>query len=183
MTTITIEIDASDLERVLEELPGALNEMLPMAMTIASGLLVEEAKRLAPSRTNALAQSIQSMPVSGSFLTNDLAGGVTALAPHAFAVEKGAKPHDIVPKVNRTTFDTNSGYEIWKTPYPKRRMRFPGRGGPGGWTYAKHISHPGNASQPFMAPAFEAKRSEVVAQFEKAADLAVKTVSAKGRSR
>lgn len=163
MTNVAIEMDVSDVVGTLTRLVGEMDSTMPMAMELASDIVVVEAKQRAPRATNNLATSIQRMPVTGSFSGGDLQGGVTATAPYAGYVEDGTRPHEIRPRT-------------------KKALRWPSRGGPGGWAFAKRVMHPGTRPQPFMAPALEAKTREVIAQFENGVKLAVAR-AAKGRGR
>lgn len=170
---INLEIDASDLMGALERLVPALDSALHDAMLNATQEVTDEAKRNAPVGEGTLRDSIVRMPVEGSFSAGTLTGGVTATAPHAFAIEEGARPHEIRPKDRRTVGKSDAQYKPWLTKKSRRRLRFPAMGGAGGWAFAKVINHPGNAAKPFMAPAWEAKKNRVIDEFRAAVRRAI----------
>lgn len=150
----TIEIDASWIESALERLVPEMDRQLRTAMDVATQEVANEAKQRAPKDTSRLANSIQAMPVEGSFSGGSLEGGVTATAPYALHVEYGTLPHEIFPR-------------------RKKALRWPARGGRDGWAFAKRVMHPGTSPQPYMAPAWEAKKARVIETFRKAVQLAI----------
>ena len=138
----TFEFDADDLIAAIERLVPDLNDAAGEAMAFGADLATAEAKRLAPKGpTGLLSNSILSLPVLGTFTNGTLEVDVLAGAPYALPVEEGTQAHDIIPRF-------------------RRALRFPG---PGGFTFAKKVRHPGTAPQPFMAPALERAADPLVA--------------------
>lgn len=146
-----IDLDADDLidgvEKLLDELDGAAAQSLRTSLD----LVAATAKELAPKATSELANSIQALPVTGSFSEGTLEGEVFAGAPHALAQEEGAKPHEIRPRF-------------------RKALRWPVEGG---FRFAGKVNHPGNRPQPFLGPALERHADDIAAEMEAAVELAI----------
>ena len=112
----TFEIDASDLERGFEGLADDIDRETTLSMQLSSDLLAAEAKRRAPrGTTSILAESVQPLPTKGSFTGGSLEGGAVALAPYALFVERGTRPHLIIPRVRRALrFPIGGGFVFSK---------------------------------------------------------------------
>lgn len=147
-----IDFDVAGLVEGLEMLESEIDAATTQAMRTSVELVAATARELAPKKTSELTESIQALPVTGSFSAGTLEGEVAAGAAHALPQEEGARPHDIRPKFRRS-------------------LRFPVEGGYG---FAKVVKHPGNKPQPFMAPALERNASDIAAEFGAAIELALR---------
>ena len=151
----TIEIDTSGIDEALGKLVPELDRHLSQAMQVASLEVTNEAKQRAPKDTSNLVTSIQPIPTQGTFSGGSLEGGVTATAPYAMHVEYGTglwgpKRARIFPKKKKALADLTK----WPPFGPVKSIR-------------------GMRPQPYMAPAWEAKRERVIEIFRSATRAAI----------
>jgi len=147
----SVEIDADGLVEALGAYSVELDRQMGRAMRNAGASIAAEARTIAPrGPTHLLARSIQGIEPTGSFSRGDLSGGAVALAAYAEYVESGTRPHQILPR-------------------HRRSLRWPGAGG---FRFARRVMHPGTVPQPFMGPALDARLTDILAEFEAAAELA-----------
>lgn len=148
---IILELDLDDVIEGLEQLPAELDAQTRRWMRASLELVAATARELAPKgATSLLSESIQALPVSGSFSEGTLEGTVEAGAPYALAVELGTRPHEIKPRF-------------------RRALRWPVAGG---FAFAKRVRHPGTAPQPFLEPAIEQNADSIADELEAAIELA-----------
>lgn len=147
-----IDLDIDGLLEGLESIGAELDAAATQAMATSIELTAAKARELAPKKTSFLANSINTLPVSGSFVNGTLLGVVVAGAPHALPQEEGAKPHAIVARY-------------------RRALRFPGASG---FRFARSVKHPGNRAQPFMGPALAMTADDVAAEFAAAIEIALR---------
>lgn len=172
---IEITLDVSGLVDAFDRLVPEMDAAFETAMVLSMDLVALEARSLAPSRTGELVLSINAVPPTGRFSDGTLTGTVAAAAPHAGAMEDGAKPHVIMPRSQRTPEGMDPQYRAWRTRRPKRALRWASGGtGEGGWAFAKKVNHPGNAAKPFLKPALRNKRERIEQHFEKATRNAIR---------
>lgn len=127
------------------ELAQALSSLAPKleknimraALRAGAAVIREEAREQVPVDSGALRRSLK-------VTTNTKRGRITAklkvggrLAPHAYLVEFGTRPHKIKPK-------------------QQDALSF-------GGVVAREIDHPGSRPKPFMRPALDAKSSAAIA--------------------
>lgn len=137
----TIEIDASDIEEGARQLAASLPRELVEAADRAGDIVEAAARGEAPRRTGALAGSIVS---SGGMQRPDGAEvHVDAGAAYALPVHDGSRPHTIRPFHARVLAFRVGGMQ----------------------RFARSVNHPGNAPDPFMDQALEAKAREVEEAF------------------
>lgn len=145
------EIDGDDLADALDAYALSLEREMTRAMRNAGALLAVEARARAPrGPTSHLANSIQGIEPTGSFLRGTLTGGAVAIAAYAAYVESGTSPHEIRPRY-------------------RSALRWPALGG---FRFARRVHHPGTRARPFMEPALDAIADNIVAELQAAADLA-----------
>lgn len=145
--SFSIEIDADDLIAGLRDLEAELDRTVRSAMHTASAIVADEAKSLAPKITNTLANSVQTMPPTGTWQSGNIEGGVEVLAPYATPVHDGARPHRIYPRYGRVL--------AWPVGH-----------------FATVVNHPGNRPNPFLVSALEFRAADVEAELASAFDLA-----------
>lgn len=123
---------ADDLEEIADEVDEAIDEG-----TRKTSLQVERtAKRLAPVDDGELRADIQAIQIAAGLYS---VGTVREYGP---SVEYGSRPHPITP---------NGPYPL--VFYWEREGR---------WVATYEVEHPGTPSQPFLRPALNAHRSDLV---------------------
>lgn len=103
-----------------------------------------EAKRLVPRKTGNLGRSIAPGEFTGS------AAFVRARAAYAAYVEKGTRPHVIVPRNARALRFPASG--VSTTLGGRVRTGEVARLGTGAYVFAMKVNHPGTKPKPFLEP-------------------------------
>ncbi len=149
---VTTELDADGVIAALAGVEADLDPLLHGVMTLAGDMIVAEAKTTHDyvDRSSALTNSIGPAEVSGTWRGGNLAVEVAAGAPHASAIEFGAKPHLIRPK-------------------KRKALRWPVEGG---FRFARVVRHPGNKPYRYLRNALEAKLPVIVLEVQAAVDLA-----------
>ena len=134
-----------ELEQNLKRLPLRLQEKaLVSAVRSSAGVIRDEARRMCPKKTGALAKSIVAK-------RKRTAGGtvVYQVGPRKFyghMVEFGTGPHEI--KMQKLGKVLKLGR--WRN------------------VYALEVKHPGASAKPFLRPAFDAKYKEAIEKMRQA---------------
>lgn len=150
---IVATFEGDDLIAALERVDEELEQTLPVALQLGADMVVAHAKANHEYRdgSNAtLTNSIGRGEVTGSFKGGDLGIEVAAGAPHAAAIEYGARPHKIKPRHRKV-------------------LRFAGKVG---FVFASEVNHPGNRPYRYLRNALEAKMPEITEECAAAVDLA-----------
>lgn len=127
----------AELQAALSSLPAKIEKnIMRAAVRAGAAVLRAEARTNAPVATGALKKSIRisSKAKGGKINVTVKAGG--KLAPHAYLVEYGTRPHQIKP----------GEAEALSV----------------GGTVVGGVMHPGSQPKPFMRPAFDAKAQEAI---------------------
>ena len=150
MLTADFEID--DLLDALDAVDDELGRVLPQALQQAGDRAAAYAKTTHDyvDRSSELTNSIAADHVIGSWAADTLAIEVAAGAPHAAAIEFGAKAHFIRAK-------------------HRKALRIPVEGG---FRFAKVVSHPGNKPFRYLSNALEATMPDTEEEMAAAVDLA-----------
>jgi hypothetical protein len=147
-----IDFDADGFADGLTRFEAELESLMPQVLETALQAIAATARELAPvGETEHLRESIQPLPITGSWSAGNLAGEVEAGAPYALAVEEGSAAHEI-----RARF--------------RRALRFPAAEG---FAFARSVQHPGAPPHPFLEPALRAEESAFLAEASAAVDLAL----------
>lgn len=137
----------ADLEASLVGLPVALEDAEMLAMDASVKLVEATAKGKVPRRTGQLAASIQSKVSNQG---PGFEGSVGTNAMYAPFVEEGSRPHEISP-VTAMALLTDIGV-------------------------FSHVQHPGTSAEPYLAPALNDNRPEILEIFRVAAQTALSLV-------
>lgn len=148
---IDIDLDAGELLRALGEADRKIGQQVGRGLELGADLVAAHAKQHHDyeDRSSLLTNSIESEGVTGSWRGDDLVAAVAAGAPHATAIEYGARPHVIRPR-------------------HRRRLRWPVEGG---YAFATKVDHPGNREYAYLGNALDAKLPDIVRQLEAAIEL------------
>lgn len=156
-----VRVDADDLVEGLRQLGQELDREMGDAMGTSLQLVAASAKGSTAfqDRSGQLRNSIQAdPPPCGSFLRGDLAGTVSAGAPHALVIEEGSGQHG----------RKGAPYRI--RPRQRRALRIPVEGG---FIFRREIWHPGVAPRLYLASALEQELSEIERIFGDHVELAL----------
>jgi HK97 gp10 family phage protein len=149
MFTFTIE----GLEPLIEAFGQAQVELpgqFQRAMVASVVDIKQTAQDLVPVRTSQLRTSITEIVHD-----NPLMGTVSVGQPYGKFVEFGTAPHVIVPRNAKALAFTVGGKLV----------------------FAKKVNHPGTKGKPFMQPAFEQNRQNVLDYFQRAVDSVLNQLS------
>lgn len=147
-----VDVDGLDADALIDSLDTNMTD----AMGLAVDSIATDAKHRAPRATGVLANSITPESVTGRFSDDTLVGRVSAGAKHAVYLEFGTGLHG--PK--------GQSYKI--RPVRRKALRWPG---PGGFSFAKSVTHPGIEPQPFLGPAVDENAEEIAQIFADAIEL------------
>lgn len=130
---------ARELTARLRAVDGSVGSDLPRRLGLAT---VAEAKRLVPRKTGNLGRRISLRSYNATTVT------VVAATPYAVAVERGTKPHEILPKRKRALRFPAKGTPVTLS----GRVRSSAARRPGAFRFAGRVKHPGTKAQPFLVP-------------------------------
>lgn len=122
MAGVSITLNEAGIRNLLEGMSGPVQRKLASVATD----IAKVARSEAPVKTGKLRNSIVVRPGA---TTSRLGWSVVADTDYALAVEKGSRPHTIVPRRAAV-------------------LRFPSKSG--GVVYAHSVNHPGTQPNPFM---------------------------------
>lgn len=161
--TFRLDVDVERLAASIIRLGSLIDQEVAGALLDVSEIAAQRARDLAPEGKNPghpLRGSIKALASSGSFLGETLEGGFGAGASYASYVELGTEPHEIVPVRRMALRWPAQGFIGPRFLGYARGGRIPRRGRKGrgfsGWSFARHVEHPGTKAQPFIKPAAEA---------------------------
>lgn len=146
------EFDLEGLLDSFDQVDEELGRHIPVALKAAGDRIAAQAKETHEytDRSGQLTNSIDAEQVAGSWSADNLEVSVAAGAPHAAAIEFGAKAHVIKPRY-------------------KKALRIPIEGG---FRFAKGVQHPGNRPYRYLRNALEAVMPDAEEEVTAAVDLA-----------
>lgn len=168
-------VDLSELERTRRKMMARVPHELATATAHAAGEGVKFAKSHAPfkDRSGNLRRSIHVEHTSSG--ARDAEASFISPQFYAVFVEKGTKAHDIYPKAAHGTpkAQLRKGQSVReKTDIGTHRVAlrwYPGGDNSGKPRFARWLRHKGSKPYPYMQPAQEAARAELLTQLELAA--------------
>ena len=143
-----IKINTDELERFSVKLKGkAAGCVKDIALAIKKSTLSIEAQAKKNLSSNGSVKTGHLRRSIAHKLTNDTGIVHTSNVEYAIGVEKGTRPHKIVPKKKKALY--------WK----------------GAKSPVKYVNHPGSKAKPYLQPAFEAEKPKFIQNLKEAIKL------------